>query len=641
MPALSRSHPAAAPRPWRRRSAALGCVLAAALAAIGCGSSASSSSAAAVAPECLPATINHSARLAGTAVNVSPAPGTGTANPATQVSFVGVPVARIHQVSVVGALSGRHAGTLRRYSQDDGASFVPDKPLAAGEQVTVHATIGATPVTYAFRVDTPWSTAGVKPFANPPAAPSDYQTFATLPGVQAPVLSIAAADRDPRAGDILTSNGPGAGSYGVYVYTPQGRLVWVNQVSGGLAVDDLNLQTYQGQRDLTFWRGKVLSLGYGQGEDVVVNSHYQTVATVVGGNGLKPDLHDFQIAPGNIAYVTTYNAIRCDLSKASGPRDGVILDAAVQAIDMRTGLVRWEWHSLDHVDVNESEGSPPAGRAWDWFHINSVDPQPGGDVLISARNTWAVYQILAGTGTILWRLGGLKSSFAMGPGTKTAWQHDARMLADGNVTIFDDGSDPAQESQSRAVRIAIDLRAHRARLVSSYTHTPPLLAASQGNMQTLSSGNTVVGYGGVPQISEYAKDGSLLFDAHLSYDLIFYRAFRFPWSGAPLSPPAVTANLNNTAEETIVRMSWNGATAVASWRVLAGSRATSLRPQSTVAASGFETSAILPATFASTKPKSPGYVAVQALNASGHVLATSAAVAVASYAAQLPGGRAG
>ena len=179
---------------------------------------------------------------------------------------------------------------------------------------------------------------------------------------------------------------------------------------------------------------------------------------------------------------------------------------------------------------------------WDWFHLNSIDPEPDGDIFISARSTWAGYQLEGGTGRVLWRLGGLKSSFKMGPGTETAWQHDGRILPDGEVTFFDDGSNPPIHQQSRAVRIALDFKTHEARLASSYTHpNPPLLAASQGNMQTLADGNTVVGYGGVPAISEYAPGGSLLFDAHLPFDMSFYRAFRFPWSGRPLSPPAVLA----------------------------------------------------------------------------------------------------
>ncbi len=630
-----------------RRGGAFACAAAlAALLVAGCGGSGGAHGSAAAssgsAPACLPATLDPSARLAGTAVDVSPAPGTVTANPHTQISFLGVAAAQIHVVSVVGARSGRHAGSLRSYSQGDGASFVPDSPFAPGEQVAVHASIGSgasgKPVAFAFRVDTPNSTAGVGEYANPPASPADYQSFDTLPGVQAPILTVTVADRDPAAGDIFLTNGPGPGSYGPLIYTPQGRLVWFAQLSGGLTADDLNVQSYEGHSDLTFWRGRVLSLGFGQGEDVVMNSRYEVVATVTGGNGLQADLHEFQLAPHDVAYITAYNTIRCDLRSAGGARDGVITDSAVQEIDMKTGLVRWEWHSLDHVGVNEAQTSPPQGFPWDWFHLNSIDPEPDGDILISARNTWAAYQIQGGTGKILWRLGGLASSFKMGPGTGTRWQHDARMLADGEVTLFDDG-EPG-EPQSRAVTIALNLAAHTARLVSELTHpSPPLLAASQGNMQTLADGNTLVGWGGVPEISEYARNGSLLFDAHLPYDLIFYRGFRHPWSAQPQSPPTATANLNNTGAETIVHMSWNGATDVAGWRVLAGSRAGTLQPQVTITSSGFESSTILPRTFRGYRPASPGYVAVQALGAAGQVLGTSSAVPVRRYAALFPATR--
>ena len=218
----------------------------------------------------------------------------------------------------------------------------------------------------------------------------------------------------------------------------------------------------------------------------------------------------------------------------------------------------------------------------------------------------------------------------MGPGTETAWQHDGRLLPDGEVTFFDDGSNPPIHRQSRGVLIALDFSTHEARLTSAYTHPdPPLLAAGQGNMQTLASGNAVVGYGGLPEISEYARDGSLLFDAHLPYDLTFYRAFRFPWSGRPLSQPAVLASLNNTGEETIVHASWNGATEVASWRVLAGEHPVALKPQTAIPASGFESSTIL-------AEKKYLYIAVQALDSAGRVLGTSRTVKVISYASSPP-----
>ncbi|MGO9490370.1 MAG: arylsulfotransferase family protein, partial [Solirubrobacteraceae bacterium] len=463
-----------------------------------------------VSPSCQLATPEHTARLAGTRVDVSPAPETDTANPDTQISFLGVPIGELHDVSVVGQLSGSHAGSLHGYSQADGASFLPDKPFRSGENVAVAAVIGAGKrVAFSFRVDTPYPTAETPEFANPTASPADYQSFYTLPGAQAPIMTVTTPDRDPGSGDILTTNGPGPGQYGPLIYAPTGRLVWFDRLQGGETAENLSEQTFEGQRDLTWWKGRVLSLGFGQGEDIVMNSRYQTVARVAGGNGLKADLHDFQMAPDQVAYITAYNPIRCNLASIKGAKDGAIIDTAVQMIDMKTGLVRWEWHSLDHVGASESEVEVPAdGTPWDYFHLNSIDPQADGDILISARNTWAGYQLEGRTGRILWRLGGDRSSFAMGPGTRTAWQHDGRVLANGEVTFFDDGSNPPIHSQSRGIRVSLDFTRHEARLVKSYTHAnPPLLAPSQGNMQALADGNFLVGYGGVPAITEYAAAG--------------------------------------------------------------------------------------------------------------------------------------
>ena len=201
------------------------------------GSTATTTTASASSPACLPTTFDHSASLPGTDVDVSPEPESVTANPDTQISFLGTSVANIREVSVVGSKSGDHAGSLHAYSQGDGASFVPAKPFQAGERVVVRAVIGAgaggKPVTFGFRVDYPYPTADVPEFGNPQAAPADYQSFDTMPGVQAPILTVTVPDRDPAAGDILTTNGPGPGQYGPLIYTPQGRLVWFDKLPGG------------------------------------------------------------------------------------------------------------------------------------------------------------------------------------------------------------------------------------------------------------------------------------------------------------------------------------------------------------------------------------------------------------------------
>ena len=75
------------------------------------------------------------------------------------------------------------------------------------------------------------------------------------------------------------------------------------------------------------------------------------------GNGYQPDLHEFQITPQGTALITVYDAIDCNLSAVGGPRDGAVADTLMQEIDLKTGLVMYEWHSLDHVPLQSSYSS--------------------------------------------------------------------------------------------------------------------------------------------------------------------------------------------------------------------------------------------------------------------------------------------
>ena len=408
----------------------------------------------------------------------------------------------IQDVSVEGSETGYHYGHVYGYFQGDGGSFVPDKPFDEGERVVVRAVIGPPGgehrTSFAFRISHPYPTAGLPGFPNPTASPSSFQSFVSAPDLQPPIMSVTTPDRDPGSGDVFMTVGPGPGTAGPLIYTPQGRLIWFDQLPKGLNALDLRVQSYEGQDDLTWWQGHVLALGFGEGEDIVMNPNYQRVETIHAGNGFQADLHELQLEPHNVAFITVYNVMRCDLTPVGGARDGVIIAPAVQEVDVKTGLVRSEWNSLDHVGVGESHAPVPTNATpWDWFHMNSIDPEPDGDMLISGRSTWAAYQLQRGSGRILWRLGGTNSSFKLGPGAETAWQHDVRLLPDGTITAFDDGSNPRIHYQSRGVHVAITGRS--ARLLRSYTHPDNVvLADSQGNMQTLSDSNLVVGWGARP-----------------------------------------------------------------------------------------------------------------------------------------------
>ena len=209
----------------------------------------SGSEAQAASPRCELGSPERPARLPDTNVDVSPAPESGAANPATQISFLGASPGEIQQVSVSGSASGRHEGRLSAYSQGDGASFLPAEAFEPGEQVTVSATLATSGaprhVSYRFHVATPYSTAHVPQFPASPATPADSQSFVTMPGVKAPVMSVTTADRDPRAGDIFVTNGPGPGQYGPLIYTPQGGSSGSGSLTGETTAENLQVQSYR------------------------------------------------------------------------------------------------------------------------------------------------------------------------------------------------------------------------------------------------------------------------------------------------------------------------------------------------------------------------------------------------------------
>ena len=250
---------------------------------------------------------------------------------------------------------------------------------------------------------------------------------------------------------------------------------------------------------------------------------------------------------------------------------------------MGTGALLMEWHSLEHIPLQASYA--PVTSDWDFFHINSVALDGDDGLLISARSTQTVYK-LDRRGRILWRLGGRASDFAIGAGADFAWQHDARRQQDGTLTIFDNGATPAVERLSRGLILALDEGTMTADLVHQYTH-PRVLAGSQGSTQLLPGGNVFVGWGEVPRVSEFDPAGRILFDALLGSAYQSYRAFRLPWSGRPSQAPAIA--VVRDGNELRAYASWNGASEVERWQLLAGETPERLSVVASAPARGFET----------------------------------------------------
>jgi hypothetical protein len=578
------------------------------------------------APQCVPDQLNRSAVLPGVQLSASPLPGSRDASPATQISLLGASRRRLADVTAVGSLSGRHDGVLRGYSQHDGASFLPAAPFRAGESVTVSGDLlrGGAPVpfSYQFTVSTPDAIPHTPPGKPATGKPGEVGSYRTRPDLHPPRLTVTTRSPNVAPGYLLVTPYAGPGQGGPAIFDNSGNLVWFHPMPRGTQATNFQVQRYRGHKVLTWWQGYIPPQGFGEGEDVIADHSYRQIAVVHAGNGYTSDLHDFQLGPNGTAFPTVFNPVRCDLHAAHGPANAAVTDGVYQEIDVKTGLVRREWHSLDHVALTASHPKPTgASLLWpyDYFHINSIDVDPGGQLLISSRSTWGVYDVDATTGQVRRQLGGKHSDVKLGPGTTVAYQHDARELPGGLISIFDNGADPIVHPQSRGVVVKLNPRNSTVNLVRQYVHPRPLSAGSQGNFQELPNGDAFVGWGPQPYFSEFSPGGQLLFDARLPAPDSSYRGYRFQWSGTPATRPVIAAARAGTAVS--VFASWNGATRVVRWRVLAGPSPLRLRRLATAPRTGFE-SAIAVQTSAP-------WVAVQALDSSGRVLGSSPATRVA------------
>ena len=461
----------------------------------------------------------------------------------------------------------------------------------------------------------------------PTPRPGPTQHFFSRPDLKPPLVRIRTPAHGTAPGYVFLAPKMVVAQAGPMIMDNRGEVVWFKPLNTK-GVTDFRVQTYEGKPVLTWWRGHVSDVGVGNGWYVIYDTSYRPVAEVRPGNGLVGDVHEFLITPRNTAVFTVYHRLSVDLSAVGGPKEGSIWDGIVQELDIKTGKVLFEWHSYPEVGVKESYAPPPKAGAgakappYDYFHINSIDVEPNGNFLVSARNTHTLYEIDRKTKKVLWRLGGKRSSFTMGRGTKFAWQHDARRHADGTITLFDNGAAPPVEKFTRILVLRVDTKAKKVSLVRSYHHPKRLLAPFEGNAQFLPNGDVFVGWGAQPYVSELGANGSVRFDAYFGHgkppgqDADTYRAYRFVWHAKPTDRPALAVG-GQTAYA-----SWNGATEVKRWQVLAGADAQHLKPVKDAAKSGFETPIRL--------AKSAAVYAVRAIGAGGKVLGTSPTVKATS-----------
>jgi len=558
-------------------------------------------------------------------VSVFPIPGGQVASPRTQITFRGVPAGQLGPITVTGSVTGAHTGQVLADSDGRGGSFLPAVPFKPGEVVTVRtglAIAGATGGSFHFTVATPAGRILGGSLQQAPTVKGELSSFVSRPDLHPAAIRVIRGPSHTAPGDIFLASQRGPARQGPMIIGPDGGLIWFKPVPRNDTATDFRVQTYKGKPVLTWWQGSISGIGVGEGKGEIYDSSYRPVATVRAGNGLGSDLHEFQLTRQNTALITAYYPVIWNASSIKGgSKQAIVLDSVVQEIDIPTGLVLYQWDSLDHVPLTDSHQPYSSGvrHPYDYFHINSIQQATDGNLILSARNTWAVYKISDQTGAIIWTLNGKHSSFKMGPNASFAFQHDARLQANNLITLFDDGAGPpVVHKQSRGLVLRLDTKHMKATLVAQYEHRPALLSGFEGSMQPQPNGDEFVGWGQQPNFTEFNARGQTVFDARFVGPNLTYRAYRFRWSGTPAKFPVAAARVSGRT--TTAYVSWNGATNLAKWRILAGTSAESLHVVATSRMQGFETSTRI--------PSGKRYLSAQALDAQGRVLATSDTVMI-------------
>src|SRR4051794_16379989 len=164
----------------------------------------------------------------------------------------------------------------------------------------------------------------------PTPTPVPSQIFVSRPDLTPPKMTATGT----ASGDVLLAPKRSSGQGGPAILDPDGGLLWFHPIAKGMTANDFRVQRYRGKPVLTWWEGKMGNVGYGAGTWVIADTSYREIARVKAGHGLQGDLHEMQLTSRGTALIPIYHA------------DRHVLDSIIQEVDVRTGKVLWEWHSL-------------------------------------------------------------------------------------------------------------------------------------------------------------------------------------------------------------------------------------------------------------------------------------------------------
>ncbi len=245
------------------------------------------------------------------------------------------------------------------------------------------------------------------------------------------------------------------------------------------------------------------------------------------------DVHDLQVIEDGSYYVFGRDHITIDMSQyvPDGDTAAILVAHTIHHMDADDNEL-WRWHSIDHYEILDVDDAIDlTNHTIDWTHCNSMEIDSDGNLIISTRNFNEITKISRQTGEIIWRLGGEKNQFQFINDIRGfRRQHNARVLSNGNLALFDNGHMLIPQYSSY-VEYEIDEQNFTATLIRRYSRNGTIFSHTRGSVQELSNGNILISWDHLqnPFVSEINPEDSTEYEVR--YDSYFYqyRAYKFPW----------------------------------------------------------------------------------------------------------------
>lgn len=507
-------------------------------------------------------TLSLAARIAPAAVRdfayLSPVPGSRLVSPQNNVALrLGTPLeassVSAALLSVTGSRSGAHAGQLQLTADGLTLVFRPAQPFATGETVRVRLSAGARTragagvpaLDYTFQVSSVRASEMPRPEPEFAPAPAAQGAWWNEP---APSPATAAGPCDPSLPDfplfsLVDQNAQIEGAYFMAPFISGAGTSALLQI-----MDDQGQPLFQrvfdnrfGPTDFKLQQGRLTFFLGGPERFFAMDSSFAVVDSFACGNGYATDLHDLQLLPDGHALLMSYDPEPVDMSQVvpGGNPNAIVVGLIVQELDENKDVV-FQWRSWDHFaitdcSVNSINNINLTGPSIDYVHGNSLQKTPDGNLLISCRHMNELTKIDRSTGAILWRMGrnAVNNQWSF-PNDTRGWseQHDARILPNGHLTVFDNGNG-SNPLYSRALEFELDEANKVATKVWEYRSTPDIFAGFMGDVQRHADGSTTIGWGGwggTIKSTDLLADGTTIASQIQGPAVqVNYRSFRMPW----------------------------------------------------------------------------------------------------------------